>query len=334
MGENKSSTISASVTFAASSPPENYRASTSSSSSISVPPPPSRPSVSLVAPSQKKKHKNVKAFRVFRSVFRSLPIIPPVCKFPGLPGGSLPDGHRTISGTRVTGTLFGYRKGRVSFSMQENPRCLPSLVVELAMQTSVLQKEMSEGMVRLALESEKRPDKDKTKILDEPLWTMYCNGKKHGYGVRREANEEDLNVMELLKAISMGAGVLPGNSEVEGPDGELAYIRAHFDRVMGSKDCETLYMISPDGNNGPELFKLQEQHPPIGDPLFLQSAMRLEIGVLSLLQDQDECYLSIDEIIKFGVNSLDRGLKTGIHFTAARCPQRLVVSRGAPSQAK
>ena len=51
----------------------------------------------------------------------------------------------------------------------------------------------------------------------------------------------------------MGAGVLPGNTEAEGPDGELAYMRAHFERVVGSKDSETLYMLSPDGNNGPEL---------------------------------------------------------------------------------
>lgn len=127
------------------------------------------------------------------------------------------------------------------------------LVVELAMHTNVLQKEMSSGMVRIALECEKRPEKDKTVLLDEGLWTMYCNGKSSGYGIRREASEEDLTVMELLMPVSMGAGVLPGNSEVEGPDGELAYIRAHFERVVGSKDSETLYMLSPDGNHGPEL---------------------------------------------------------------------------------
>lgn len=118
----------------------------------------------------------------------------------------------------------------------------------------MLQKELGSGMVRLALECEKRSDKDKTNVFEEPLWTMYSNGKKTGYGVRREANEEDLYVMELLKAVSMGAGVLPGNSDTEGPDGELAYMRAYFERVIGSKDSETLYMLSPDGsNNGPEL---------------------------------------------------------------------------------
>lgn len=121
------------------------------------------------------------------------------------------------------------------------------------MQTVVLQKELGSGMVRIALECEKRPDKDKTKLLEEPIWTMFCNGKKTGYGMKRDPTEEDLQVMELLKPVSMGGGVLPGNSEVEGPDGELAYMRAHFERVVGSKDSETLYMLSPDGNNGPEL---------------------------------------------------------------------------------
>jgi uncharacterized protein (TIGR01570 family) len=172
---------------------------------------------------------------------------------PSLPGGRI-DSSRTISsGTRVSGTLFGYRKGRVSLSIQENPKTLPSFIVELAMQTNVLQKEMSSGMVRVALECEKRGDKDKTRLMDEPVWTMFCNGKKTGYAVKREATDEDLNVMEVLRAVTMGAGVLPGKSDVEGPDGEMAYMRALFERVVGSKDSETLYMLSPEGNNGPEL---------------------------------------------------------------------------------
>lgn len=120
------------------------------------------------------------------------------------------------------------------------------------MQTHVLQKEMSLGMVRIAMECDKRSP-ERVELLEEPVWMMYSNGKKIGYGVKREAREEDLNVMEVLNAVSMGAGVLPGRSEVEGPDREVAYMRAHFDRVVGSRDSETLYMLSPDGNNGPEL---------------------------------------------------------------------------------
>ncbi|KAJ9670854.1 hypothetical protein PVL29_027037 [Vitis rotundifolia] len=222
-----------------------------STSSAPPPPPPPRQQLSLVQPSNKKKHKSIKVFRVFRSVFRSFPIITPACTFPYFPSG-FPDGNK-VSGSRITGTLFGYRKGKVTLSLQENPKCLPMLVVELAMLTNVLQKEMGNGMVRIALECEKRPEKDKTKLMEEPLWSMYCNGKKSGYGVKREASEEDLYIMEVLKAVSMGAGVLPGKAEAEGQDDEFAYMRAHFERVVGSKDSETLYMLSPEGNNGPEL---------------------------------------------------------------------------------
>uniref|UniRef100_A0A3Q7GMA9 Protein MIZU-KUSSEI 1 n=1 Tax=Solanum lycopersicum TaxID=4081 RepID=A0A3Q7GMA9_SOLLC len=175
-------------------------------------------------------------------------------RLPSLPGGRLPDSNsRIIAGSRITGTLFGYRKGRVSLSIQENPRNFPTVVVELALQTNVLQKEMNLGMVRIALECEKRDKREKINLLEEPLWTMYCNGKKNGYGVKREATEEDLSVMEILKPVSMGAGVLPGKSDVEGPDGEMTYMRAHFERVVKSKDAETLYMLSPDANDGPEL---------------------------------------------------------------------------------
>ncbi|KAI4317200.1 hypothetical protein L6164_025091 [Bauhinia variegata] len=108
-------------------------------------------------------------------------------------------------------------------------------------------------MVRIALECEKRAEKDKTRLLEEPLWTMFCNGKKAGYGVKKEATEEELGVMELLRAVSMGVGVLPGNSETDGGDGEIADMRAHFELVVGSRDSVTFYMLSPEGNSGPEL---------------------------------------------------------------------------------
>lgn len=64
------------------------------------------------------------------------------------------------------------------------------------MQMNVLQKEMSLGLVRIALECDKRPEKEKMKLLEEPMWAMYCNGKKNGYGVKREASEEDLQARQ------------------------------------------------------------------------------------------------------------------------------------------
>lgn len=107
------------------------------------------------------------------------------------------------------------------------------------------------GLVRIALECEKKPN-EKTKIINEPIWTMYYNGRKAGYGVKREPTDEDLIVMQILRVMSMGAGVIPDDG-TEQPEGELTYMRSHFERVIGSKDSETYYMTNPDGNSGPEL---------------------------------------------------------------------------------
>ncbi|KAJ8756132.1 hypothetical protein K2173_024679 [Erythroxylum novogranatense] len=211
-------------------------------------PPPGGIHVCLGQPSQGKKgrSKSTQIFRRFRSVFRSFPIITPTCKMPVY----LHESH-IHGGTRMTGTLFGHRKARVSMAIQDNPRCLPMLLLELAMPTGKLLQDMGNGLMRIALECEKKPN-DKTKISDEPVWTMYCNGRKSGYGVKREPTEEDLVVMQTLHVVSMGAGVIPTDGK-EQADGELAYMRAYFERVIGSKDSETYYMMNPNSNNGPEL---------------------------------------------------------------------------------
>ena len=53
----------------------------------------------------------------------------------------------------------------------------------------------------------------------------------------------------------MSAGVLLGNCYGNGgrSEGELTYMRARFERVVGSKDAKAFYMINPDGSGGPEL---------------------------------------------------------------------------------
>lgn len=151
----------------------------------------------------------------------------------------------------MTGTLFGYRKSRINLAIQENPRCVPLLILELSIFTGKLLQDMGLGLVRIALECEKNPAA-KTKLMDEPIWSLYCNGRKMGYGVKRKATDDDLNVMQLLHAMSIGAGVLPSET-IDSPEGELTYMRAYFERVTGSKDSETYYMMNPDGNSGPEL---------------------------------------------------------------------------------
>ncbi|XP_027177675.1 protein MIZU-KUSSEI 1 [Coffea eugenioides] len=225
-------------------------------------PSPSRPQIALQQSSHQNKKGSfisTKLFRRVRSVFKSFPIVSTPCKMPiPINGGRPHDGHHIHGGKQMTGTLFGYRKARVNLAIQENPRCLPLLVLELSINTGKLLHEMGLGLVRIALECEKHHPSEKIKLIDEPIWTMYCNGKKVGYAVKREPTEDDLNVIQMLHAASVGAGVLPidhtsaGESSSDG--GELTYMRACFERVVGSRDSETYYMMNPDGrNSGPEL---------------------------------------------------------------------------------
>ncbi|KAK7306975.1 hypothetical protein VNO77_39635 [Canavalia gladiata] len=165
-------------------------------------------------------------------------------------------------GTRVVGTLFGHRRGHVHFAFQEDPKLGPAFLIELATPTSVLVREMASGLVRIALECEKKKGVGSNnkgfKLLEEPLWRTYCNGRKCGYANRRECGPEEWKILKAVEPISMGAGVLPmpqgycdGNGA--GSEGELMYMRAKYERVVGSKDSEAFYMMNPDASGGPEL---------------------------------------------------------------------------------
>lgn len=220
--------------------------------------------------------------RMFHTMCRSLPVLTPRCGRlqPGAcriaapeqlsPSDSLLSKLIASSATagtsrrRMTGTLFGYRDGRVSLSLQENPRCLPTLVVELALPTHALLRELgTTAGARIVLESEKQAAdgddegsawrRDHGWVLEEPMWTMFFNGKRVGYAMRREPTDDDFAVLETLWAVSMSGGVLPGRSDVDGPDGEMAYMRGCFEHIIGSRDSESLYMVGPHGGDCPDL---------------------------------------------------------------------------------
>ncbi|XP_066310068.1 protein MIZU-KUSSEI 1-like [Miscanthus floridulus] len=244
-----------------------------------LPPASPRPAITLTAPPSSNKRQrrgagaarsSLRAIRAVRALFRSLPILAPACRLPGViprhgvGGGGPRGGHHIDGASRMTGTLFGHRRARVTLAVQETPGSVPVLLLELAMQTGRFMQEMGAEHLRVALECEKKPPGagagiGRARLLDEPLWTAYVNGRKIGYAVRREPTDGDLTVLQLLRTVSAGAGVLPadvvgGGGAPEGQEaGDLAYMRAHFDRVVGSRDSESFYMLNPDGNNGPEL---------------------------------------------------------------------------------
>ncbi|KAL6844026.1 hypothetical protein ACP4OV_025699 [Aristida adscensionis] len=251
-------------------------------------------------PRRRRPGRRSRPVRMLQSMCRSMPVLNPKCGGRQLqpsvcrnssparltPSDSLlshlipsSGGSGGSSRRRMTGTLFGYRDGRVTLSLQENARCQPTLVVELALPTHSMLRELgTTAGARIVLESEKRSaaahgavsgelapaasmryrddhrhdEDDDGWVLEEAMWTMFCNGKRVGYAVRREPTEEDIAVLETLWAVSMGGGVLPGRSDVDGPDGELAYMRGCFEHTIGSRDSESLYMVGPPGGDCPE----------------------------------------------------------------------------------
>lgn len=185
-------------------------------------------------------------------MFKLFPMLTSGCKMVALLGRPR---KPMLKDSATTGTIFGYRKGRVSLAIQEDTRQMPVFLIELPMLTSALNKEMASDIVRIALESETKTNKKK--LLEEFVWAVYCNGRKVGYSIRRkQMSDDELHVMQHLRGVSMGAGVLPsasGDKESNYSDGEMTYMRARFERVVGSKDSEAFYMINPDGAaQGPE----------------------------------------------------------------------------------
>lgn len=181
-------------------------------------------------------------------MFKLVPMLSSGCKMVALLGkhnmrANLLADHAT------TVTLFGPRRGRVSLAIHEDTRAPPAFLIELPMLTTALHKEIASGVVKLALESDTRSAR--RRLLEEYVWAVFCNGRKAGYSIRRkEASDDELHVMRLLRGVSMGAGVLPAAPEKDGgvpagPDGELTYVRARVERVVGSKDSEAFYMINP-----------------------------------------------------------------------------------------
>ncbi|KAJ0257505.1 Uncharacterized protein HA466_0083570 [Hirschfeldia incana] len=155
----------------------------------------------------------------------------------------------------VSGTFFGHRRGRVSFCLQDaTVGSPPLLLLELAVPTAALAKEMDqEGVLRIALECDRRRSSSSmnshsSSIFNVPVWSMYCNGRKMGFAVRRKVTENDVVLLRMMQSVSVGAGVVPLDEEEQ-----TLYLRARFERVTGSSDLESFHMMNPGGSYGQEL---------------------------------------------------------------------------------
>ncbi|KAL4349832.1 hypothetical protein HN51_030933 [Arachis hypogaea] len=192
-------------------------------------------------------HKQVRSWRLLRYL---VALLIPTCncieqKEESFEHKKIMRGAASTTST-ITGTIFGYRKGKVSFCIQSNSNSSePILLLELAVPTTILAKEMRGGTLRIVLESSCSYNKN---LFSTPLWTMYCNGRKVGYAVNRRPLNSDLEALKLMRSVSVGTGVI--NNE---QDNELMYLRASFQRVRGTSNSESFHLIDPEGCIGQEL---------------------------------------------------------------------------------
>ncbi|GMI99426.1 hypothetical protein like AT5G65340 [Hibiscus trionum] len=159
----------------------------------------------------------------------------------------------------ITGTIFGYRRGKASFCIQANPMSNsnnPVLLLEFPVPTAVLAREMKGGILRVALEctaGSGNGSGNSESVLSTPVWTMYCNGRKVGYAVKRKPTKADMDALRLMSSVVVGAGLISGKELDHHHDDELMYLRANFESVRSSADSESFHLIDPDGNIGQEL---------------------------------------------------------------------------------
>jgi len=196
-------------------------------------------------------------------MFRLLPVLTTGCKMAAMLGRHKSGGRALLADHAPTVTLFGHRRGRLSLAIHEDTRSPPAFLIELPMLAAALHREMATGTVRLALESDTARGvaaaaRRRRPLLEEHVWAVYCNGRSAGHAIRRrDPSDDERHVLRLLRGVSMGAGVLPPppDGRAGGPDGELTYMRARVQRVVGSRDSEAFYMINPDdgGDSAPEL---------------------------------------------------------------------------------
>ncbi|KAJ8771196.1 hypothetical protein K2173_025921 [Erythroxylum novogranatense] len=170
------------------------------------------------------------------------------------------NGHKPTSlitsSTIVTGTIFGFRRGKVSLCFQPNTKSTNSVVhLELPVSTATLAREMNGGFLRIALDCAGHGANSSysrsSSLLSMPIWTIYFNGRRVGYAVKRKSSKTDLEALKLMNSVVTGAGIISGK-EFDSED-ELMYLRGKFERVRGSSEAESFHLIDPEGNIGQEL---------------------------------------------------------------------------------
>ncbi|KAE8725674.1 F-box protein [Hibiscus syriacus] len=120
----------------------------------------------------------------------------------------------------ITGTIFGYRRGKASFCIQANHKSKNDpILLEFGITTAALAREMRGGILRVALECTTSGISES--VLSTPLWTMYCNGRKVGFAMKRKPSKADMDALRLMSSVVVGAGLISGKELDHHHDDEL-----------------------------------------------------------------------------------------------------------------
>ncbi|CAH8326848.1 unnamed protein product [Eruca vesicaria subsp. sativa] len=209
-------------------------------------------------------HKQVRSWRLLRTIVQ---LLLPSCYCTLVDDNQEDKSHRqikprtssaTTKPSSFTGTIFGFRRGKVNFCIQaKNSKTLNPIIIllELTVPSDVLAREMRGGVLRIALESNNNDGYDSSSfsLLTTPLWNMYCNGRRVGFAIKREPSKDELAALKVLTPVTEGAGVVNGEEINRDKSDHMMYLRASFKQVFGSFDSESFHLIDPRGIIGQEL---------------------------------------------------------------------------------
>ncbi|CAM0957235.1 unnamed protein product [Alopecurus aequalis] len=149
----------------------------------------------------------------------------------------------------IVGTIFGSRGGSVTFCVQRDPAVPPPFLFELSVPMQSIAAEMGSGLLRIALECHRS---NATGGRSKSVWTASCNGRDVGHAMRRPPMDWERGVLESMRAMTAGVGALPPADQAPGQisvgergDAEVLYMRATYERIVGSKDAVSYHLISP-----------------------------------------------------------------------------------------
>ncbi|CAA6657723.1 unnamed protein product [Spirodela intermedia] len=138
---------------------------------------------------------------------------------------------------------------RAPLCLQLDPSAPPHLFVELPLIATEFAAGIRDGGWRISLECLSLDDVTAAKPLLEAteVWKVSLNGMKAGLATRPQMTEREARLLEVTRTVSTGAGILPPIQRRRRLRG-CKYLRGSFDRVVGSPDSESYYLVDPDGD--------------------------------------------------------------------------------------